>query len=138
MTDSERVLYEVILSGVVALVVSLITTRLSLRDSSKNYEFHSAEQLLNKIHRAINTRSPGMHEETVTCDGHELALLLKNSEFFDGASIESVNDRLTLLKYQYTELTREGLATQTLEGKRVQARATVESIRKCVREKYRK
>ncbi len=118
----------IILPGIVALLVSLLTFHLKERHTDRSQEFKDYTKLCSNLRSSIIKSNPAMAETDFICHAKDMLFMIDNSEYFDEDKKKFIHEMINTLEYQFAYITIADIDKETLEENKSTAITSVNNI----------
>ena len=123
---------DVILPGFIALLVSLLTIYVNnLMQARKKFENDIVDSC-KKIIRIIFRNEPAWYEEDFLVEVNEIKYLLDRKNYLKKECCELLKEKIKNIKYQFADLTLEGVPNAKMSKDKEAAAMTISEIRYAV------
>ena len=133
MTCTDCFLNNVLLPGLIALTVSLITIYIKERISSKSDSKKELLLLCKEIRKTIFKTQPECYEEDFTYSIKEIESQINNAKYFNGDKVDLIKEKVKNMKYSFTSLTNKDIDNAKKQSIREQINNTICEIESCIK-----
>ena len=118
----------IILPGMVALLVTLLTNYLKDKHNERNEEFKEYEKLGSYLRRSVIKSNPSIHEADFIWHVRDMQFMLDNSKYIDNGKKKLINEMINTLECQFAYITKLDLDKETLEDNKKTAITSINNI----------